>query len=99
MHKQLYTSVMPYCLLMNMQQVYVHVNSEPRMMWEIATAASKLTHVKLAHAVTGAFDVVIYAELDNIHEYSDLIASIQSLQGVTKTQTSMAIPAREESIL
>jgi hypothetical protein len=84
---------------MNMQQVYIHVNTMPGTMWEIANAASKLTHVKMAHAVTGAFDVVIYAELDDIHEYSELIATIQSLTGVTKTQTSMAIPPREESIL
>jgi uncharacterized protein with GYD domain len=53
----------------------------------------------MAHAVTGAFDVVIYAELDNLQEYSNLIAMIQSLAGVTKTQTSMAIPPREASIL
>ena len=84
---------------MKMQQVYVHVNSEPGMMWEIANAALTLSHVKMAHAVTGVFDVVIYAELDDIHEYADLIAMIQSLAGVTKTQTSMVIPPREESIL
>ena len=84
---------------MKMQQVYVHVNAEPGTMWTIANAALRITYVKMAHAVTGAFDVVIYAELDNIHEYSDLIATIQSLDGVTKTQTSMAIPPREASIL
>jgi DNA-binding Lrp family transcriptional regulator len=59
----------------------------------------KIAHVKMAHAVTGDFDVVIYAELDNIHEYSDLIETIQALTSVTKTQTSLVIPQREESIL
>jgi DNA-binding Lrp family transcriptional regulator len=82
-----------------MQQVYVHINSEPGTMWEVANSALKIAHVKMAHAVTGDFDVVIYAELDNIHEYSDLIETIQALTSVTKTQTSMVIPQREESIL
>ena len=68
-------------------------------MWEIARNALRLPHVKMAHAVTGAFDVVIYAELDDIHEYSELIATTQSLAGVMKTQTSMVIPPREASIL
>lgn len=82
-----------------MQQVYIHINSEPGMMWEIATAALKLTHVKMAHAVTGTYDVIIYAELEDIHQYSELIATVQALDGVSKTQTSMAIPPRIESIL
>jgi DNA-binding Lrp family transcriptional regulator len=82
-----------------MQQVYIHVNSEPGRMWEIANAARKISYVKLAHAVTGAYDVVIYAELPDIHDYSNFIAAVQSLDGVTKTQTSMAIPPRLESIL
>jgi hypothetical protein len=34
---------------------YIFINSEPRMVWEIARATTKVEGVKMAHSVTGQF--------------------------------------------
>ncbi len=64
------------------------------MIWEIAEAALKIEGIKMAHAVTGQFDVVAYAEFANMETLSRIINELQSLDGVQRTQTTVAIPPR-----
>ena len=75
-------------------QVYILINCEPAKLWEIAEAALKIEGVKMAHAVTGQFDVVAYAEFANMNTLRGLIGKIQSIKGVLRTQTAVAIPLR-----
>ena len=75
-----------------MQQAYVLVNAEPGALWDIASSALTITGVKMAHAVTGFCDVIVYAEIAGQSELGDLIHRIRSLGGVLKTQTSVALP-------
>lgn len=70
------------------------VNSDPGRLWEIAEAALQIEGVKMAHAVTGQFDVVAYAEFGNMNMLREIIERFQSLEGVQRTQTAVAIPAR-----
>ena len=44
-----------------MQQAYILVNAEPGALWQIAFSAHTIKGVKMAHAVTGFCDVIIYA--------------------------------------
>jgi len=71
---------------------YILVNTEPGKLWEVADAALKIEGVKMAHAVTGQFDVVAYAEFTKMDELGKIIEEIQSLNGVRRTQTVIAIP-------
>lgn len=73
-------------------QAYILVNTEPGKLWEVADAALKIEGVKMAHAVTGQFDVVAYAEFIKMDELGKIIEDIQSLKGVRRTQTVIAIP-------
>jgi DNA-binding Lrp family transcriptional regulator len=75
-----------------MQQAYVLVNAEPGTLWHIASSAHSVKGVKIAHAVTGFCDVIIYAEIADQTELGDLIHRIRSLRGVTRTQTSIVLP-------
>jgi len=75
-------------------EAYIFINSEPGMLWEIAEAALKIEGVKRAHAVTGQFDVVAYAEFANMDMLRGIIDRSQSLKGVQRTQTAVAIPPR-----
>ena len=75
-------------------EAYIFVNSDPRMLWEITEAALKIEGVKMAHAVTGQFDVVAYAEFANMDALRGIIDKFQSLKGVQRTQTAVAIPPR-----
>ena len=73
---------------------YIFINSEPRMVWEIARATTKVEGVKMAHAVTGHFDVIAFAKFANMDLLRRIIDEIQSLEGVQRTQTTVAIPPR-----
>jgi DNA-binding Lrp family transcriptional regulator len=73
-------------------ETYILVNSIPRMVWEIAEAAVKIDGVKMAHAVTGQFDVIAYAEFTNMDTLREIIDKFMSLNGVQRTQTAIVIP-------
>ena len=75
-------------------EAYVFVNCEPLLVWEIAKAAVKIEGVKMAHAVTGQFDVVAYVEFANMDKLREILGKFQSLKGVQRTQTAVAIPPR-----
>ena len=77
-------------------KAYILINSEPMRVWEIAEEARKIEGVKMAHAVTGQFDVVAYAEFANIDMLRGIIDKLGSLNGVRRTQTAVAIPPRLE---
>lgn len=55
------------------------LNPRARALWEIAGAALKIEGVKMAHAVTGQFDVVAYAEFANVEALTEIIQKFQSL--------------------
>jgi len=73
-------------------QAYMLINTEPGKLWEIADAALKIEGIKMAHAVTGQFDVVAYAEFTKMDELGKIIEKLQRLEGVRRTQTAIAIP-------
>jgi len=75
-------------------EAYIFVNCEPLLVWEIAKAAVKIEGVKMAHAVTGQFDVVAYVEFANMDKLREILGKFQSLKGVQRTQTAVAIPPR-----
>jgi len=77
-------------------EAYILVNSVPRMVWEIAEAALKIEGVKMAHAVTGQFDVIAYAEFANMDALREIIHRFMSLHGVHRTQTAVVIPPKLE---
>jgi DNA-binding Lrp family transcriptional regulator len=77
-------------------EAYVFINSDPGILWQITEAILKIDGVKMAHAVTGQFDVVAYAEFANIDGLRDIIDKVRSLKGVQRTQTAVAIPPRLE---
>lgn len=75
-------------------EAYLFINSDPGMLWDIAETAHEIEGVKMAHAVTGQFDVVAYIEFLNMNMLRDIIEKFQALEGVQRTQTAVAIPAR-----
>lgn len=77
-------------------EAYIFVNCEPRRVWQIAEEALKIEGIKIAHAVTGQFDMVAYAEFANVDVLRGIIDRLGSLKGVQRTQTAVAIPPRLE---
>ena len=75
-------------------KAYVFINSDPGALWEIAEAVVKIEGVKMAHAVTGQFDVIAFVEFANMNMLREIIDRFQSLKGVQRTQTAVEIPTR-----
>jgi len=73
-------------------QAYILINTEPGKPWDVAEACQKIEGIKMAHAVTGQFDVVAYADFIKMDDLGRIIQEIQSLQGVRRTQTVIAMP-------
>ena len=49
----------------------------------------------MAHVVTGNYDIIAYAEFSNIDELTSIIQEVQTLDGVEKTQTAVAMPKQK----
>lgn len=71
---------------------YVLVNCEAGESWKIAESALKIGNVKMAHAVTGQYDVVAYIEFSDMDTLADILGKFQAMQGVERTYTAVAIP-------
>jgi len=75
-------------------QGYILVNTEPGKLWKVAEEALRIPGVKMAHAVTGQFDVIAYVEVLSINELGSVIDRFQLIDGVVRTQTAITMPAR-----
>ena len=71
---------------------YILMELSPGKAKAAAEAISKIEGVKMAHAVTGPFDVIAFAEVPDLTDLSDLVlARIQNVDGVEKTQTAVVV--------
>jgi len=70
------------------------INTEPGRLWKVAEDAVRIPGVKMAHAVTGQFDVIAYIEFLRIEELGKIIDAIQSIDGVVRTHTAIAMVQR-----
>jgi DNA-binding Lrp family transcriptional regulator len=71
---------------------YILVQLAPGTAKTAAEAISKIEGVKMAHAVTGPFDIIAFAEVPDLATLSDLVlAKIQNVDGVQKTQTAVVV--------
>ena len=73
---------------------FILINTERGKLWKVAEEASTIKGVKIAHAVTGEYDVILYVEFLNISELSEIISRVQSINGVVKTATAIAMVPR-----
>ena len=63
--------------------------------WKVAESILKIEGIKMAHVVTGNYDVIAFAEYQNIDELTNIIQKVQALNGVEKTQTAVAMPKQD----
>jgi DNA-binding Lrp family transcriptional regulator len=73
-------------------EAYILVNAEYNAIWSVAEALLKMEGVKMAHTVTGQFDVVALIEFPKMEDLGNIIDKIQRLSGVRRTQTLITIP-------
>lgn len=71
---------------------YLLLESSSGMVWKVLDAIVKIDGIKMAHVVTGNFDVIAFAEFSNIDELTTIIQTVQNIEGVEKTQTAVSMP-------
>ncbi|MBI5967713.1 MAG: Lrp/AsnC ligand binding domain-containing protein [Deltaproteobacteria bacterium] len=53
---------------------------------------AKLKGVKMAHTVTGPFDIILLVEAKNLHELGDVILTkIRGVEGISRTMTCVTV--------
>ncbi len=73
-------------------RAYVFVESTLGRATQVAEALAKLAGVEMAHAVTGAYDVIALVEAASLSEMGELISQrIHRLPGVLKTTTNVVV--------
>jgi DNA-binding Lrp family transcriptional regulator len=73
---------------------YIFIEATQGKAKTVAREIAKISGVKIAHAVTGPYDVVAYVEADSISVLGDFIVSkIQATSGVLRTLTNVVIDA------
>jgi DNA-binding Lrp family transcriptional regulator len=72
--------------------VYILVEVERGEPWQVASEISKIEGVNTAHAVPGQYDIIGYAELDDLDALKNVIKKIHAIEGVQHTQTAVCIP-------
>lgn len=69
---------------------YVMVGVKPDAVRDVLQTISKIEGVKVAHAVAGRFDIVVYVEVPDHKALHELVLKkIQTLKGVKRTETSI----------
>ncbi len=73
-------------------RAYVLVNAEMGKVREVARQIASLSGVKMANACWGVPDIFVVVEIANADELNKLVIDkIQSVEGVERTETHIAI--------
>jgi DNA-binding Lrp family transcriptional regulator len=71
---------------------YIFIESTPGKVSQVVEAVAKLPGVKMAHAVTGSYDVIAFVEVENVTAMGELISGrVHRLPGVLKTTTNVVV--------
>jgi len=73
---------------------YILINTASGRVWRVAEEALKISGVRMAHAVTGQYDVIVYVEFARMEDLAGIIDLIQSIDGVVRTYTAIVMAQR-----
>ena len=71
---------------------YVFIETTPGKAGQVADGVRKLAGVKMAHPVSGSYDVIVFLETNDVAALGELIAAhVHRLPGVLKTTTNVVM--------
>jgi len=75
-------------------RAFIFIECTPGRPILVAEALTKVPGVEMAHAVTGAYDVIAFVEVENLAALGELIsARIHGYPGILKTTTNVVVEA------
>lgn len=73
-------------------EAYIFIECTSGKTKDALSEVNDIKGVKTAHAVTGQYDIIAFAEAKDLHDLGDIIVTrIQNVQGVLRTITSMVV--------
>jgi len=71
---------------------YILIQAELGMSSSVAASLLKVDGVKMAHSVTGVYDVIAFVEVSDLAKLSSLVLKeIQTIKGVQRTHTAIVV--------
>lgn len=71
-------------------KAFILIDTSPGKAKEVAERLRQVAGVATAHAVTGPHDIIAIAEANDVSDLGELVVrKIQSVAGVTRSQTSI----------
>ena len=71
--------------------VIILIHASVGTFWESSKEIEKIEGVTKAHAVTGPYDIIAYAELPSTDDLRRITKQIHEVPGVDRTETCIAI--------
>lgn len=71
-------------------EAFILINTKPGALWNVVDEAKKIANVKVARPVSGRFDVVVYAETENL---AWIVGRIHSIKGIVRSETLVVLEA------
>jgi hypothetical protein len=68
---------------------YVLIRAKKGGAFLAAQEASRIEGVKMAHTVTGSFDVILYAEANEIQDIKRVYEAVHDIDTVVRTETAI----------
>ena len=68
---------------------YVLIRTRKGGSFLAAQEASKIEGVKMAHTVTGTFDVILYAEANSLQDIKRVYEAVHEISAVVRTETAI----------
>jgi DNA-binding Lrp family transcriptional regulator len=73
-------------------KAYVFIETTPGKSSQVVAAMSKLAGVKMAHSVTGSYDVIAFVEAKDVVALGEFISNrVHRLPDVQKTTTNVVV--------
>ena len=57
---------------------------------QIAEDILKLEGIRMAHSVTGMYDIIAYIEVDDLGAIAELVRKIHEVDGIERTHTAIS---------
>jgi len=71
---------------------YVFIETTPGKPSQVADSVARLPGVRMAHAVTGSFDVIAFIEAESVAALGEFVSmQVHRLPGVVKTTTNVVV--------
>lgn len=68
---------------------YMLIRAKKGQSFLVAQEASKLEGVKMVHTVTGSYDVILYAEANELQDIKRIYESVHQINAVVRTETAI----------